>query len=629
MIYRLKFLVLLLLFHSTLLGQNKFIKRGDKAFLKGNYSEAIIHFKNVKAKSPAINRKIAESYFVMGNYDQAETYYDSIEEADKLYEDLLHLSQMNFEKDNFTAAMLFAERAGEMGADPNKVQIRLSAIRQTIEFRNVNQNSQISKIESQPKSKCLGICLLPEGLVYSQVSIGKIRNKKNYQLYSSSYENETFDSPKLFAGKLEPKTDLGAICVSPDGTTMYYTRWYIRKGKQQMEIAIAKKKKGEWVSKASLGFCGRNYSCCYPFLSADGKTMYFSSDMKGGYGGMDLYVSQQKDGKWTKPKNLGKSINTAKNEIYPRISSNNQLWFSSDGRSGYGELDLFFTSKNEDGSWAAVINPGAPYNSPFSDYSILDFPDANTQLIVSDREDAGMQDQIFKLKKEVTESVQILVRDALSNELLNGAIVTVKKALENKNVALSSQKNGKEESFFRIPKSEFDKGILYEISIKKDGYQDQIIEYYPSNQKREVEVRLDRVAKLNQFSFVSKLTPILYPKKKITFQNIYFEKNEADFSDEAKKVLDRLYRFWREFPELGIKINAHSDSRGSEQMNKNLTLKKAEKAKVYLLDKGIKSSAIEIGAWGEEFILNGCFDESECSEKKHQENRRLELIIVL
>lgn len=170
---------------------------------------------------------------------------------------------------------------------------------------------------------------------------------------------------------------------------------------------------------------------------------------------------------------------------------------------------------------------------------------------------------------------------------------------------------------------------MYGISIKKTGYQDQIIEYYPSNQKRNIEVRLDRISKANQFSFVSELIPIPYPKKKIIFKNIYFEKNEDYFSLNAKIILDRLYRFWREFPELGIKINGHSDSKGTEQMNMNLSLQKVDRAKAYLIKKGVKPSVIETGAWGEEFILNGCFDDSECSEKKHQENRRLELLFVL
>ena len=96
-----------------------------------------------------------------------------------------------------------------------------------------------------------------------------------------------------------------------------------------------------------------------------------------------------------------------------------------------------------------------------------------------DREDVGIRDRIFKLKKEIKESIQIFVRNALSNKLLNGSIITVRKVLENKKVAFSNNRNSNVRFFFEILKSEFDKGILYEISVKRTGYQNQIIKYYP------------------------------------------------------------------------------------------------------------------------------------------------------
>lgn len=629
MIPQLKLLVLFLLLPAIPFAQGKNEKKGDKAFLKRDYTQAIVHFDNVKDKNPEVNRKIAECYFILGNYDLSETFYNSIKEEEKVSNDLINLSQIYLANDNFTAALLFVERAGELGANPTENQGRLDAIRKLIEIRNSNRDLEIIQVDVQPKGKCLGIYLLPEGIVYSDTGSGKFIADKNYQLLVAPGINLAFDSPKPFASKLEPKTNIGAVCISPDGNKMYYTRWYVRKGNQHMEIAIAEKQKGEWVSKESLAFCSRKYSCCYPFLSADGKTMYFSSDMEGGYGGMDLYVSQQEGGKWTEPKNLGKSINTAQNEIYPRMLSNNQLWFSSDGRAGYGELDLFFTSKNEDGSWASVINPGVPYNSQYSDYSILDSPENDIHLLVSDREDAGLRDRIYKIKKQFKQAVQILVKDRQSNEFIKDVNISVRKSIENKEIPLAHKPNSEALISFEIPKSEFDKGILYEIAIKKTGYIDQLIKYYPSNQKKNIDVNLDRIIAKNEFSFVSELVPIDYPNKKIVFKNIYFEKNEDDFSEDAKKIMDRLYRFWKVFPELGIKINGHSDSKGMEQMNMDISLFKAQKAKEYLVAKGVKPSVIEIGAWGEEFILNACFDDSECSENEHQENRRLELIFVL
>lgn len=629
MVHKLKLLVLFLLFHSILFAQSRFEKKGDKAFLKRDFAEAILQFKNVKDKNAVINRKIAKCYYVLGNYDQSEQFFNRIKEEEKLSADLIYLSQINLAKDNFPAALLFVERAGELGGDPTEIQTSLQTIRKLIEIRKINRNLKISPIEIRLKGKCLGIGLHPEGIVCSEASNGKLKSDKSHQLIITPQDQFVFGKPITFAGKLEPETDLGAVCFTPDGLRMYYTRWYVRKGKQQMEIAIAEKQKGKWVSKESLAFCSRKYSCCYPFLSSDGKTMYFSSDMAGGYGGMDLYVSKRDGEKWTTPMNLGESINTAQNEIYPRILSNNQLWFSSDGRSGYGKLDLFFTSKNEDGSWAQVMNPGKPYNSPYSDYSILDFPNSNIQLFVSDREDNGLRDRIYKLEKEIKESINVIIRDKRTGELVKNSNIVVRKHIDNKEIIIKNKVEDDGEIYFEIPQSEFDHGILYEIAIKKSGYTDQLIEYYPSRKEKYVEVNLDGLVEESQYSFVSDLLPIDYPDKKIAFQNIHYEKDEDDFSPEAKRILDRLYRFWKEFPELGVKINAHSDSKGMEQMNLDVSLQKAKQARKYLVEKGMKASVIEVGAWGEEFLLNACFDESECSEKEHLENRRLELIFVL
>ncbi|PKQ64423.1 hypothetical protein BZG02_06335 [Labilibaculum filiforme] len=629
MIYKLKVFVLLLLLPAAIFGQSKSEKKGDKALLKGDYQEAIVQFKNSKDKSASVARKIAACYFVLGNYEASERFYNSIQEKEKIAADLLQLSQMQLANDNFAAAVLFAERAGELGADPNEVQVQLATVRKWMEFRSTNQQLQMNPIELQPKGKCLGIFLSPEEIVYSETGTGKLKSAKNYKLQVATHEKLVFSSPQAFAAKLEPKTDIGAICIAPDGNVMYYTRWFYRRGKQQMEIAIAEKEKGEWKSKESLAFCSRKYSCCYPFLSSDGETMYFSSDKEGGYGGMDLYVSKKEGDKWTEPQNLGKRVNTAKNEIYPRMLSDEQLWFSSDGRGGYGELDLFFTSKNEDGTWTPAINPGEPFNSAFSDYAIQDVPEVGVQLLVSDREDNGLRDKIYWIKKEAQERIQLFVKDASTNELITNVHCSVLKALDKESISVEDKGMTDGGFSFQLPVSVLDQGILYEIHLKKSGYEDRVVEYYPSTQKKRVEVKLDPINKLPKFSFASELLPIAYPRQKISFQNIYFEKNEADFSEVAQKIMDRLSRFWKEFPELGIKINAHTDAKGSSEKNLDISLQKAEKAKQYLVSKGVEVSAIEVGAWGEAFVLNACTAEEECSEEQHQENRRIELIFVL
>ncbi|WP_372752475.1 OmpA family protein [Labilibaculum sp.] len=629
MVLKLKFLVFFMLVNTLLYSQTKEEKKGNKAFLKRDYPEAVRYLESVNEKNTELYRKIAESYFMMGNYQQSADFFNQISEDEKVPTDLFHLSQIDLANDNFAAAVLYAEQAGEMGANPNDLQIQLDAIHEVIALRKINKDLKISKLEAQPRGKCLGISMLPEGIVYSEQSRGKQKKGESYRLFLADSQASDFVSPKLYASELEIKTDLGAVCLSPDGNTLYYTRWYLRKGKQQMEIAIAKRRKGEWQAKESLGFCSRKYSCCYPYLSPDGDRMYFSSDMEGGYGGMDLYVSERNGDRWTQPVNLGSAINSAKNEIYPRMLANNYLWFSSDGRSGYGNFDLFYTKKNEDGSWSPVINPGAPYNSAYSDYSLVNTSDPEVSLFVSDREDQGLRDQIFKLESQKMLRIDILVKDEQNNEFLEDLKVSVRNVNLNKKISLSEEEVSKGKITFEIPSSEAEKRIEYQIAIQKKGYQNQLIDYYSSNPKREIEVSLVKNSEQEAFSFVSELLPMDDPKKKITFKNIYFQREEKDFSPQAKNTLDRLVRFWKAFPDLGIKINVHTDAEGAVQENWNLSLRKAQETKNYLVKKGVNASQIETLAWGEEFILNASANQSEASEILQQKNRRIELIFVL
>jgi tetratricopeptide (TPR) repeat protein len=476
MIFKLRFLTLFMFLPLALFSQTKMERKGDKAFLKRDYSEAVHYLESVKDRNAAVNRKIAESYFMLGNYNQSADFFNQIQEEEKVPTDLFHLSEIDLARENFAAALFYAEQAEELGADPNLLQVHLDAIREVMALNKSNLNLSIRKIDSQPKEKCLGISILPEGIVYSERSLGNGKKKANYRLLLAAHQDSVFGAAEPYATQLEAKTDIGSPCLSPDGNTLYYTRWFMRKGKQQMEIAIATKRKGEWQAKESLGFCSRKYSCCYPFLSPDGDRMYFSSDMEGGFGGMDLYVSERNGKHWTHPVNLGSAINSAKNEIYPRMLSNNQLWFSSDGRSAYGDFDLFYTTKNEDGSWTPVIHPGAPYNSAYCDYSIVDTSDPTVFLFVSDREDQGLRDQIFKLEKKKTFRVSILVKDEKSNQLLEDVKMNIRNVVLNREVPISEELVSKGKMAFDIPVSEASKRVDYQITIQKYRYQMQVID---------------------------------------------------------------------------------------------------------------------------------------------------------
>ena len=216
MISKLRLLFLFLLIQSSLLAQDKYLKKGDRAINKGDYVEAILQYKKVQNKTAKLNRKIAESYFTLGDYKMSESFYDLIPEGERESEDLLSLAKIHLAKDNFEAAILIYERAKESGADLNEVERNLKAIDELIAFRNASKELQLIKINAQPKGKCLGISSFANGIVYSNTSKGMLKKGNAHQLVVSAYENAVYESAKAFAKSLEAKTNIGAACLSPD-----------------------------------------------------------------------------------------------------------------------------------------------------------------------------------------------------------------------------------------------------------------------------------------------------------------------------------------------------------------------------------------------------------------------------
>jgi len=608
-------------------GQNRFLRRGNKAFANKDYPEAITNFHQVKIKDSAVFRKMAVSYFSLKDFDQAEKYYQKILEEQKIYKDLLALSQIQLEHSNFEAAILFCERAKALGAAPNLMDQRIDAIKEIAAGKVKQTKYQREGLDLHPQGKCLGIIQGLKGIIFSDRSSRKIKRNSTYQLFEYDPGDQQKYQQQLYASRLDRTSNIGAACFSSDGKTMYYTRWFQRKGKQQMEIVEAVQRNGDWQAKNLLSFNQRKYSCAYPSLTKDNKIMYFSSNQPGGEGGMDIYMTYRRGKSWSKPMLLGKEINTSGDEIYPRVLKDGTLWFASNGRVGYGKLDLFYASKSPSGNWGAVKNAGFRYNSSGNDYAVMDNYDNQSRLIVSDEEEVNLRDKIYRIDLQEKANIEFVLKDQDSQTPIENVHLSLKNTVTNKEVKAVAQDIAKGEVRFAINNENIDSGILYQIEAKKKGYETLIRIFKPKKEGKQVELFLSEIA--NPGSFVKKLQPIIYQDKKIIFSNIYFKSNRNQLSDSARIVLKRFVSFWKIYPDLKIRINSHTDAAGSWRSNQRISLLRANKTKAYLIGKGITPENIQIHAYGEEFIINGCSDEVDCPEKKNQENRRVELIFVL
>jgi outer membrane protein OmpA-like peptidoglycan-associated protein len=285
------------------------------------------------------------------------------------------------------------------------------------------------------------------GLVYvsSRQSKGTQDRKTGetfFELYFSPFDPAGDPStPSSFSLEINSAVHEGPVTFSHNYKTMFFTRNNMDKGQKKadksgivrLKIYEAKKGKEDWKDITELSFNNDSYSCMHPTLSLDGNTLYFTSDMPGGYGGYDLYVTTRSKSGWSQPTNLGKDVNTDKNEVFPFIHANGSLFFSSDGHNSMGGLDLFFT-EIDNGNTSEVTNLGEPFNSLKDDLGIIMNDDASKGFFSSNRSPSFGSDDIYSfevaqgiegISKPKTQRATILVVDGKSGKPLQGAAIRV------------------------------------------------------------------------------------------------------------------------------------------------------------------------------------------------------------
>jgi outer membrane protein OmpA-like peptidoglycan-associated protein len=234
-----------------------------------------------------------------------------------------------------------------------------------------------------------------------------------------------------FSNDVNSKYHDAIITFSDKQDQAFFTRNNYSRGKtgkddegiMRLKIYNVKKKGNGWGSEEGLPFNSDEYSCAHPTLSVDGNKLYFASDMPGGFGGMDLYVSEYESGRWGPPTNLGPGINTEGHELFPYLTKTGRLYFSSDGNLGLGGLDIYFVDPKDGGQWEAPENLGAPMNSKDDDFGVTVAEDGKYGFFSSDRGGGSGRDDVYSFIKKA-EPIQIYVYDATTKAPIDSALVT-------------------------------------------------------------------------------------------------------------------------------------------------------------------------------------------------------------
>lgn len=431
------------------------------------------------------------------------------------------------------------------------------------------------------------------------------------------------------------------------------------------------------------------YSNAHPSFSPDGNVMYFSSTMPVGLGGSDIYYSTFEKGQWTEPVNAGDGVNTGADESFPYIANDTTLYFSSNGHGGLGGLDIYVSYKRN-GKFAKPMNLGRPMNSGFDDFSLVCDSLGRTGYIASNAEGDGRHDRIFRY----TAKFYFLLGEVREMNKPDKPVAGVKISAFNGNGDLIDSARADAAGRFSLDLP-FDQD--FKIRGEKEGYETlQDLPFSTRGKPFGIDSLVLPLWKQNLFSkgrIFSNETQSVLPGVTVTLQNltdgltdtlvvdksgayqflvkpgrkyriegaktgyitngfnldtkglvegdllndivmeeIYMDKevilydyDKYDITGAAARQLDEIVRTLRRFPRATVNIGAHSDSRGTHPYNMQLSKKRAQSAGEYLVSKGIALSRIHLSWFGEELVLNRCSDGVECPEEEHSRNRRGEV----
>ena len=367
---------------------------------------------------------------------------------------------------------------------------------------------------------------------------------------------------------------------------------------------------GMLTKHESLSFHFERYHVKHTAVSPDGKTLFFASDMAGGMGQFDIWSAPiNDDGSVGEATNLGQKLNTEGQEMFPFVSSDNTLYFSSDGHLGLGGMDVFF-AKLVDGKVGPIRNVGIPVNGNADDFAFSIDNETDEGFVSSNREGGAGSDDVYAVKvlQPICDVlVTVTVKDSETGLILAGASVNV---LDSEGNVLGT-------------KITSDKGeVNYIIECNTDLSLSATMEEYESGtgsiegtseEEVSTEILLDPIDEI-----------IL--ANKVLLNPIYFDFDKSNITAQAAFELDKLVQLMNKYESIVLRAESHTDTRGSSTYNQSLSERRALTTAQYVISKGIEASRITGIGMGESTPVNDCG--SGCSEEEHQMNRRSEFIIL-
>ncbi|KJS05023.1 MAG: hypothetical protein VR77_09700 [Flavobacteriales bacterium BRH_c54] len=624
--------------------------KGDKHFFVYSFDKAIDYYSNTKDLTVEGHRRLAESH---RNLEQNL-------DAERVYSILIEKNTDLLPEDYYQYAMVLkinGKQEASNTAMDKFVALKPSDLRGKDYSANKGELANFSKDDGKYKITTLDIntdredfapAYYQDKIVFaSSRSKPKMIVRNNnwtgnpfYNLYVSDIDSSQLKEPKMFDKGLNGKMHDGPASFSKDGSFMAFTKnnYKVEKGNKvvELEIHFSEYADEKWSEPQPFHLNNIEYSVGHPSLSADGNTMYFTSDIPGGFGGSDIYSVTREGKVWGKPKNLGNKINTEGDEMFPFLEEkSNTLFFSSNGRFGLGGLDIFICEM-QGNQVGTVTNAGAPLNSKFDDYALIVDNNMKKGYFSSNRSEGS--DNIFYLDllktKEVDVQKQItgITKDKDGNPIAT-ALVTL---LDDKGNVLNSFTTNNDGVF----SFDVDANKNFKLTGEKDNYKDGNNTTNTFGDEENVVADVVLLKEEEKVAEVVTEKVIKKPKKGDDLgkvlgfnpQTIYFDYDKYNIRPDAIADLNEIVKVMNENPTMTIELGSHTDCRGSENFNQKLSNNRAKASANYIKTRISKPSRITSKGYGESKLVNACPCEGEdvtkCSEKQHQNNRRTEFIVL-
>lgn len=624
---KITFLLLLSVCTTFVYAQDASTKKADKLYERLKYVDAAEAYQKLITNgksSDYVFEQLGNSYYFINDTKNAEAAYKNVVKSKNVDSETVYnyaqtlksngnYPEYNTWMQNFSKMKPADSRAVAFMKNPNYIP--------TLKGENPGKFA-VTKMEGlNSKFSDFG-----GTMVGNEIYFATARNTsgKNYgwndepylDIYKMTMGGTAPEASKI-KGDVNTKYHESTIAISPDGKRMYFDRNDYYRGKydksdngiNQINIYYATNEGGEWKDIQKVPFNSSEYSTGHPALTADGNTLYFTSDKPGGKGMSDIYmVSINKSGGFGSPIRLGDNINTEGKEAFPFVDGNGTLYFSSDGHLGLGGLDVLMAEANTSG-FDKATNMGGGINSADDDFAFTYNSSTGDGFVSSNRPGGMGSDDIYKLKAAETCEVllALTVINQYSDEAIGDARVELYDNQDNKLETKNTDASGNVQFTTNCNQ-------VYVVKVFKEDFEsNQLMVEGSKNPKNSKTINLRPIEDI-------------ITDDKVVLNPILFDFDKHNIKSQAAFELDKLVSIMKKYPNMVTKVEGHTDNRGTDEYNMNLSEKRAQSTVQYVISKGIAENRISGQGFGESQLMIKCGDN--CTEEEHQKNRRSEFIIV-